>query len=541
MGQLLLRGARRWPDKEAVVFPDRRITYRELADRAWSIARSLRGLGIRPRQHVGILMTNHPDLVSSLFGIAMMGGVVVPINARYRTSELKFLVKDADLSAVITTDCGPRTDFAQLLRDGLPGLGEASDPARLDLPDFPELRAVVTLADGPQPGLVTGAEFRAMAERADADELARSCSGVALRDLMMILYTSGTTSEPWGAMLTHEAFIRIWMSTGRCFGMTEEDRFWDPLPLFHVAALGPLTFTLGHGGTFITDAWFDAERSLKQIEEERATLLYPTYPPIMQAMLTHPRFPETDLSSVKAYLNVAPPETLKQFQKFAPHAVQLTTYGATECGPASFNRVTDSEEQRLYGCGTVQPGVEIRVVGPDGTVLGPNEPGELHIRGYNTFSGYYGDPEKTAEAVLEDGWIRIGDYGTVDEHGQVMFLGRIKEMMKVGGENVAPAEIEAHIGTHPAVKLAQAIGVPDPRLVEVPVVYAELHDGREATEEELIEHCRGRIASFKVPRAVRFVKGDEWPMSTTKIQKFKLRERFLAEQAEQSASVGRTR
>ena len=527
LGQLLIRGAQQHPDRAALIFPDVRLSYAELAQRSWQIARSLIALGVHRRDHVGILMSNHEDLVASFFAVTMMGSVAVPINARYRTSEIQRVVADADLTVILTTNCGDHVDFRELLRDSIDGLAEVGDATRLNLAGYPALRAVVSLTDDPQVGMVSGSDFVSAGSRVEQDELVNRCAGVSLRDIALILYTSGTTAAPRGAMLTHEAFGRIWMSTGRGFGIKAGDRFWDPLPLFHVAALGPLVFTIGHGATFISDRWFDAGRSLQQIAGEAPTHLYPTYPPVVQSLLTHPDFARTDFSSVRVFLTVAPPATLHQFQALAPHAAQLTTYGGTEMGPASLSRLEDRAAERLSNCGKPQPGVEMRVVAADGSLPGPDEPGELHIRGYNLFSGYYKQDEHTREVLDDDGWFHTGDYGSIDADGNVIFLGRTKEMMKVGGERVAPAEIEAHLCTHPAVKLAQVVGIPDERLGEVPAAFVELKDGAHVEPNEMIEHCRGRIASFKVPRLVRIVK--DWPMSATKIQRFRLREQLLRE------------
>jgi acyl-CoA synthetase (AMP-forming)/AMP-acid ligase II len=192
-------------------------------------------------------------------------------------------------------------------------------------------------------------------------------------------------------------------------------------------------------------------------------------------------------------------------------------------------RLDDAYEDRMNTSGHPHPGLELRVVGEDGRVLGPGEPGIIQFRGYNTLERYYKSPEKTAESMPGDGWVTMSDLGVVDAKDQVLFLGRAKETLKVGGENVAPQEVESHLCTHPAVKLAQVVGMPDERLVEVPAAYVELVPGAEASAEELIEHCRGRIASFKVPRLIRFIEGDEWPMSATKIQRFALRDRLAAE------------
>lgn len=530
LGQMLLRSARRSPEREALVFPDVRLSYRQLADRAWQVARCLTGLGVQPREHVGVLMTNHPDLVAAVFGAAIIGATAVPINARYRTTELHSIVEDADLVALITHDSADEhVDFTSLLHESLPGLRDAIDPMALNLPEHPYLRQVVMMGSRRPDGMVSRDEFETLGEDLDEALLQTRVAGVSLRDFALMLYTSGTTSRPRGAMVTHEAFVRGWIGVAAMWHTSPEDRHYSPLPLFHVTALGCLTWVLAAGATFLSDYSFDAERCLKTLVEERVTEFYPAYQPVMEGVLAHPEFPNADLSALRIFQNVAPPEVLAKFQERIPHAVQLTCYGGTEGGVVTMTRPEDPLEIRLNTCGTPQAGVELRVIGDDGRPLGPGEIGIIEFRGFNTLSYYWKSPEKTAESIREDGWVTMQDLGVLDEGGRVLFLGRQKETLKVGGENVAPQEIEAQLSTHPAVKLAGVVGIPDERLLEVAAAYIELVPGREATEEELIEHCRGRIASFKVPRLIRFIDGDEWPMSTTKIQRVKLRERLLAE------------
>jgi fatty-acyl-CoA synthase len=515
LGHLLLRSARRDPEHEALVFPDTRLTYAELAERAWSVASSLVALGVQPGEHVGILMTNHPDILAAIFGISLSGATVVPINARYRTAELGTIVFDADMVALLTHDAADaHVDFTALIDDAF---AERRPPL---------LRDVVMMGAREPDGFVSRREFDALAD----DDVTRvRVEGQRVRDPAIVLYTSGTTSAPRGAILTHEAFVRVWMSSGRIFATTPEDKQYNPLPLFHVAALGSMTWTIGHGATFISDYAWDAGRALKAMEAERATQFFPAYQPIMEDFIGHPDFARTDLSALRVILNTCPPEILRKFQERIPQAIELTMYGGTEGGPVTVTRLDDAYEDRMNTSGHPHPGLELRVVGEDGRVLGPGEPGIIQFRGYNTLERYHKSPEKTAESMPGDGWVTMSDLGVVDEKDQVLFLGRAKETLKVGGENVAPQEVEAQLCTHPAVKLAQVVGMPDERLVEVPAAYVELQPGAEATAEELIEHCRGRIASFKVPRLIRFIEGDEWPMSATKIQRFALRDRLAAE------------
>ena len=524
MGQLLLRSARRTPDKEALVFPDDRLTYRDLADRAWGVARSLLALGVKRGEHVGIFMSNHPDLVASVFGASMIGAVVVPLNARYRFNELQFVIDDADLVVLMTHDhADAYVDFTALIKEALDGM------------EAPKLRAVVQMGKREPDGMLSRKDFDAAGDDADEALLRTRVEGTPLRDTALILYTSGTTSTPRGAMMSHEAFVRTWMVTAGIWETKAEDRVWSALPLFHVTALGTVTWVLGTGATFFSDYSFDATRTLNTLRDEQITQFYPAYQPVTEAVLAHPEFDTSDLSQINTWLNVAPPEVLAKFQKRLPNAIQLTTYGGTEGGCVSLTRRSDPLEVRLNTCGACQPGLELRVVDPFGEPLGPGERGIIQFRGYNTLSGYYKAPEKTAETMLGDGWVTMMDLGVLDEEGRVLFLGRVKETLKVGGENVAPQEIEAQLGTHPAVKLVQVVGIPDERLLEVAAAFVELLPGHEATEEELIEHCRGRIASFKVPRMIRFIGEDEWPMSATKLQRFKLRDRLIAELEETHA------
>ena len=515
LGHLLLRSARRDPDREALIFPDTRLTYSELAERAWATASSLVALGVQPGEHVGILMTNHPDIVSSIFGISLAGATVVPVNARYRTAELGVIVEDADMVALLTHDAADEhVDFTALLNAAF------ADAAP------PKLRHTVMMGAREPEGMVSRRQFDALADDA---MLRTRVEGQRVRDPAIILYTSGTTSAPRGAVLTHEAFVRVWMSSGRIFATTPEDVQYNPLPLFHVAALGALTWVIGHGATFVSDYLWDARRALRAMETERATQFYPAYQPIMEDFLGHPDFAGTDLGALRVILNTCPPEVLEKFQRRIPHATQLTMYGGTEGGPVTVTRLDDPLEDRMRTSGHPHPGLELRVVGEDGALRGPGEPGIIQFRGYNTLERYYKSPEKTAESMPGDGWVTMSDLGVVDAKRQVLFLGRAKETLKVGGENVAPQEVESHLCTHPAVKLAQVVGMPDERLVEAPAAFVELQPGMEASAEELIEHCRGRIASFKVPRLIRFIDGSEWPMSATKIQRFALRDRLLAE------------
>jgi len=529
LGDLLIRMRDRQPDAPALIFPDSRRTFADLAEESWAVARSLAGLGVGPGDRVGTLMLNSPDCVTFFFGAALLGAVIVPINARYRAYELEYLIRDAGLRVLVTNDTGrEHTDLSAIIAEALPGLAGQADPARLTVGGLPELKAVVDLARAPRAGFLSPTEFAAVASRCNPHLLVHRAAGVSARSTAAIVYTSGTTSRPKGAMLSHEALVRGWMMVGRRWGVRPDDRFWDPCPLFHIAAIGPMIFTLGHGAAFVTDMHFDARRAIQLMDHERATLLYPCYPPITQALISHPDFAALDKSAVRVWLNVAPPETLRRYDRAFPDARQITTYGQTEGGPVSLGDPADTLEARLTTCGSPIEGAELRVCDPEtGAELAPGVLGEIHFRGYSAFSGYFNAPEKTAETIDAEGWVHTGDAGVMDEAGRVTFRGRIKEMIKVGGENVAPAEVEQYLEEHKDIRMVQAMGIPDERLTEVVAVYVELEEGKTLSEEEVISFCRGRISSFKVPRIVRFTTA--WPMSATKINRGALRDQLLEE------------
>jgi len=527
LADLLLSAAAVRPDQPAVVFPYAKLTYAELLSRAWKLARAMAALGVVPGSTVGILMINAPEQVVAMFAAAIVGATVVPINARYRVKELAFVISDAKLQLIVTHDRNrDYVDFVGLLYKALPDLAGAKNPRPLALRSAPDLQAILTIGEE-RPGVVGGDAVDRLAAEIDDEMIARWCGVTALRSLAAIIYTSGTTAHPRGVMLTHEALVGHWSAVGERWGIRPDDIFWVPVPLFHIAAIGPLIATMAHGGAFLSDSHFEAGTALEQIERHRATLLYPTYPPLTESLIAHPDMSVRDLSSVRLWLNVAPPDVLRRMAEALPQAIQLTTYGSTEGGPVTLTSPDDPFEVRIGTCGRPMPGVEVEVIDAEGASVAPETPGEIIYRGANCFSGYLGDEEKTAATIRPGGWIHTGDLGKLDADGRLHFLGRIKEMLKVGGENVAPAEVEEHLAGHPAVKLAQVVGIPDPRLVEVVAAFVELHDGADADEDELIEFCRGRIASFKVPRIVRLV--TNWPMSATKIQRNKLREALIRE------------
>jgi acyl-CoA synthetase (AMP-forming)/AMP-acid ligase II len=470
--------------------------------------------------------------VDLILGCALAGVVSVPINARFKAHEMGYVIENADLAALFTSDLiSEYADFAAVLGDAFPDLKQQQDVRHLNLQGAPLLKTMVMYGGTEPQGFMGWRDFEALKDGATDDDVDHRRIAVALNDPCIMMYTSGTTANPKGCPITHEHLVRNGINMNReKYLMGPDDRMWDPLPLFHMSTILPMAALFDAGGTFITSTHFEAGTALRMIEEEKATVLFAAFPTITAALVNHPDFKSRDLSRVKRINNVAPPDLMRQFEAAFPHACQTAAYGLTEVGGViAFGHPDDSEDHRLRACGTPFPGIEVRITDPETGERVPNgQRGEIVIKGYAVFDGYYKDPVKTAD-TFRDGWFRTGDLGMVDDSRQIFFLGRLKDMLKVGGENVAAVEIESFISNHPAVKLVQVVGVPDARLVEVAAAFIELRPGAKATEQEIIEFCKGKIASFKVPRHVRFV--TEWPMSSTKIQKYKLRDDFVANQA----------
>ena len=532
LGDLLLFAADQRPDHDAVVLPHRRATYGELRDRALTKAQALQALGIGPGDHVGLLLPTGLDFVETLFAIALLGAVTVPINARYQPPELAYVVENADLKALLTTDkIAEAVDFVERLHQAFPDLA-GQDPRALDLQGAPLLRNIVIYGGSEKDAMLSEAQFHELAAQGDLDALHLARLQVRLGSTALILYTSGTTANPKGCMISHEAIVRNSAALADRYELGRDDSFWSPLPMFHIAAILPLVSIFSKFGTYVTMGYFQAGEALKMMEAEQVTATYPCFWTIMSDLVDHPDFEKTDLSRVKlmnANFAVQPPEIAEKMKKALPNAVFVGTFGMTEtAGTVTTSRLDDSETHRFTRLGMPLSGLEVKAMNPEtGEECATGERGEAWIRGYSTFTEYYKSPGKTAEALDDEGWFHSGDLISIDEDGQLMFHGRLRDMLKVGGENVAAVEIESCLQEHQAVKLAQVVGIPDPRLIEVAAAFVELEPGHEAAEDELIRFCKERIAGFKVPRHVRFV--SEWPTSSTKIQKFKLQEELRGE------------
>ena len=516
--EVLLRGSRRHPDRDCIVVGNDRVTYGELEAQARWVGRSLISLGIERGDHVGILMANGLDFTDLLFGASLIGAIPVLCNARFKAREIAHVTADAGIKVVVTNDIGEEhTDYVELLN-------------RAEVHKAPSMRHQIFLGTGHREGFMDRDTFCDLAESVDPDEVEKRHAGTAITDTALMFYTSGTTAMPKGCPLDHVVLQHAGVVGGTDrLRLIKGDVVWNPLPMFHSAFTQPLTGTLHVGGTLVSMAHFEPDEALELITRERVTVAFPAFPTITLQILHHPHYTPETLSGVRVMLNVGPAEELVAMQALMPHTTQITCFGMSECGGSvAMCNPDDPLPLRSECSGSALPGIDIEVRDPEtGETLAHGEPGEIVARGRGVFNGYYNDPEKTEAAFWEGGWFRTGDLGVLDAESRVTFRGRLKDMLKVGGENVAALEIEGYLALHRAVKLAQVVGLPDEKYGEVPVAFIELVPDAVATEAEMINFCRGEIASFKVPRHVRFV--EHWPMGATKILKSALREQILAE------------
>jgi len=533
LGDLLLIANDQNPQTDAIVLPEQKTTYSELSERVMTRARSLRALGIEPGDHVGVLLPTCMDFVDTLFAIAMLGAVTVPINARYKPPEIAYVTENADLVCLITTDeFDDAVNFVERVQSAFPDLKDNKDPYYLNINIAPKLRNVVIYGKQTAPGMLCQSQLDELTDKISEDEIHMRRIQARVGSTALILYTSGTTSNPKGCMISHESIVRNSAALGRRYQLKQEDSFWSPLPMFHIAAILPMVTIFEAGGTYVTTPHFEAGEALRMLAEGKVTATYPSFWTIMSDLISHPDFASTDLSSMKlmnANFGVQPPVVGETMEKAMPNTIFVGTFGMTEAaGTVSTSRLDDSRDQRFKRLGTPLPGIEVKIMNPEtGEECAVGEQGDTWIRGNGIFTEYYKSPEKTAEALDEQGWFHSSDICSVDEDGQLLFHGRLRDMLKVGGENVAAIEIETCLQKHPSVKLAQVVGIPDLRLQEVPAAFVELNDDTQASEEELINFCKDKIAGFKVPKHIRFTK--EWPMSSTKIKKYQLQNQIIEE------------
>ncbi|MCE0764098.1 AMP-binding protein [Pseudonocardia kujensis] len=531
LGGLLRASARRFPAAE-IVFPDERCTYVELDALADEFAAVFAATGVAPGDKVGLWVPPSIDMIAAIVGCMRAGGVAVPISDRFRAEELRYVAGHADLVTLLTRPATAHSDRPAEIREALPSL-EVAPSGELSCAEAPLLRRLLVLGDEAPAGFRSTRELGLRRPPATGRNPVRPSQDQADEDeVAYLMYTSGTSAAPKACMITHHGVLVQAESLAHHRYMLDPDcAFWCPLPLFHNAGLATLTACITAGAKFVHAGAFEPGQALQMLEEERVTHGIPAFETIWLRVLDHPDFSGTDLSRLRVVMNAGSEDLLRKLQARLPHVSQVANYGMTEAtGHLSMTAIDDPLEIRVTTGGLPLPHMEVRIVDPDsGRVLGADEPGEIQFRGPSRFLGYYKDPEATAAAIDAEGWFRSGDRGTLDAAGRLTFRGRLKDMLKVGGENVSSLEVESYLLRHSAVNVVAVVGAPDEYYGEVPVAYVELAPGAEATEQELIDFCVDRIATFKVPRYVRFV--DSWPMSGTKIRKVELRERIRAELA----------
>jgi fatty-acyl-CoA synthase len=514
------RVARRLPAADALVsvHEGRRYTYEQLRERCDDVARALIAIGVEHGDRVAIWSPNCTQWVTTQLATAKIGAILVNINPAYRSHEFRYAMRQSGSSVLILPPRYKSSDYGELL---------ASVRDELD-----ELRAVVFLEPDPRyPGDLTWDGLVARAAEVSSGVLAQRQARTQFDEPINIQYTSGTTGLPKGATLSHHNLVNNGYFIGEGCRYTERDRVCIPVPFYHCfgMVLGTLA-CVTHGAAIVIPApTFDPEATLRAVEQERCTSLYGV-PTMFIAELSLPSFSSFDLSSLRTGIMAGSPcpvEVMRRVQT-EMHMPEVTIcYGMTETSPVSFQTaVDDPEHKRVTTVGRVHPHVEVKIVDENGRVVPRGTPGELCTRGYVVMLGYWNDAEQTAAAIDAARYMHTGDIAVMDEEGYVNIVGRIKDMVIRGGENVYPREIEEFLYTHDAVKDVSVVGVPDEQYGEQLCAWIILREGASVTDEEIREFCRGRIAHYKIPKYILFV--DEFPMTVTgKIQKYKIRERSI--------------
>ncbi len=524
VGGVLSDGADQWPEALALIVRHQSIrwTYRELDRRVSELARGFRSLGLKPGDRVGIWSPNNAEWILTQFATARAGLILVNINPAYRASELSHALRKVGCRALVLALSHKSSDYVAILRSLIAGAVQP-DTNRLRCEMFPDLEYLIHLGPGEIPGMIP---FRDLQHGAGHDDLAES--EIDPDEAVNIQFTSGTTGLPKGGTLTHFNIVNNGYFVARGMRTQPGDRICVPVPLYHcfgmvMGVLGAVT----HGATVVLPAEsFDAESTLAAVAEERATSLYGV-PTMFIAELEHPRFAEFDLTSLRTGIMAGAPCPIAIMRRVIAqmHMEQITIcYGMTETSPVSFqSAVDDPLEKRVATVGRIHPHVQVKLIDADGRVVPRGERGQLLTRGYNVMRGYWDDPERTSESLDAAGWMHTGDLATIDEEGYCSIVGRVKDMIIRGGENIYPREIEEFLLRHPKILDVAVVGVPDRQYGEVVCAVIRLRECNGCTEEEILDFCRGQIAHFKVPRFVRFV--EAFPMTVTgKVQKYLIRE-----------------
>jgi acyl-CoA synthetase (AMP-forming)/AMP-acid ligase II len=526
IGMALDAAVEKYGDRVATIFHCGALTYRQLQQTSDQLARGFMSLGIAKGDKVAIWMAGYAEWAYVYFALARIGAVMVALNTRYRPEEIEYVLNKSRASLLICKD-EPNKNYLDLLQELAPGVGRieiALPPAKL-----PFLKQVVIASERQFVGCMTLAEVAKRGESVADSELANAARKVSSEDIVMIQFTSGTTAVPKGALLFQIAMLRGAQCGCRALQLTELDRFFSPQPFFHVGGSIQVMLTpIVSGCTMIVQPYFDAGEALALMERHQCNVLMGHQPHYIE-YLNHPDLPKRKLALEKGMIFASPEVNQRVHDEMgikkliSPYGLTETHIGGTACA------LDDSLELRMTTVGRPMPGVELGIRQPDGKEFLPQgHSGEVCFKGWCITKGYFDDQEKTAEAIDGEGWFRTGDLGIIGSDGYLRLIGRIKDMIRVGGENVAAAEVEHVLLKHDAVKQAVAVGMADQRLAEVVAAFVELKSDQANSEAELIDYCRQRLASFKVPRRIIFV--TDWPMTGAgKIQRFVLKE-SLAQQ-----------
>ena len=550
IGDLLARQADRFGDRDALVHVDwdLRYTWQEFKEECDNIARGLIALGIGKGDHVALWATNYPEWVVAQFATAQIGAVLVTVNPAYRTHELEYLLRQSDAAALMLIGNFRTSDYVGMLQEVVPELSDSS-PGQLRSEKLPNLRNVIYIqphdgsATTAPPGMIGWSDLRGLAGEVTPAALAQRQADCHPDDVICIMYTSGTTGNPKGVMLTHHNLVANAAYTKEGLQFTEEDRLCIPVPFYHCfgSVLGTLCCATAAAAMVVPSEYYEPEKALVAVEKERCTAIHGV-PTMFIAELEHPEFERFDLGSLRTGIMAGSPcpiEVMRQVIDRMGCREMTVGYGLTEAAPIiTLTRADDNIERRVSTVGTAIPHVEVKIVDPEtGDEAPVGEQGELCARSFMNMKGYYKMPEATEAAIDTEGWLHTGDLATVDADGYYKITGRSKDMIIRGGENVYPREIEEFLYTNPKVADVQVIGVPDQRFGEEIMAWVSLRAGQEATEEEIRDFCRGRIAHYKVPRYVKFV--SEFPMTVTgKIQKYVMRDISIKElELEGAASI----
>jgi fatty-acyl-CoA synthase len=532
--QLLDRACTRNGGKPAAVFADKglRLSWYDLRDRSNDVAAGLLALGIGRGDRVGIWAPNCAEWLYVQFGTARIGAILVNINPAYRTSELEYALNKVGCKALVMASRHKSSDYVGMVRALAPEIDHGDAPLRAA--KLPSLRHVVVLGDEPVPrGAMPFAKLASLAGPAHRTRLDALCAALDPDDAINIQFTSGTTGAPKGATLSHFNIVNNARYAAKCMELTAEDRLCIPVPLYHCfgMVLGVLVCAAVGAAMVFPGESFDAEQTLAAIARYRCTALHGV-PTMFIGQLEHPNFANYDTSSLRTGIMAGAPcpiETMRQVID-RMHMREVTIgYGMTETSPLSFqSRTDDPIERRVATVGRILPHVEVKIVDLNGHTVPIGESGELCTRGYGVMRGYWDDAERSNEAIDAASWMHSGDLATIDAQGYCSIVGRLKDMVIRGGENIYPREIEEYLMRNPKVQAVQVFGVPDHRYGEEVCAFIVLKAGQSMTEEEVRAFCQGQISHHKIPRYIRFV--SEFPLTATgKPQKFVMREQILNE------------